>query len=193
MAAAAETEPEPEPSARMRWFHVTALRKGERKREGGGEGAGAAGCCRSRRMEDGCHLLPLDMPAEHSSASPLPSALDPELEAASFDKNRGVLRPRSDRPDFLARGARLGARALADDNVEEAECECDGVAMMPRAAASLQWKEEDEVAWLLEDRSRMVPECFAPPLAREGENSLTFAKASVIFSLSPSAKLIVTL
>ena len=59
-----------------------------------------------------------------------------------------------------------------------------------RAAASLQWKAEGAATWVLDDRSSKLPACFAPPPARDGENNLTFAKASVMFSLSPSLKFI---
>ncbi len=105
-------------------------------------------------------------------------------------ENSGVLRARSDRPVFLVGAARLGAHTSEDD-VERIECEWAGVARTARGAASEQWKADKAAAWLFKrDRSRAPPECLAPPPLRDGENNLTFANASAIFSLSIAPKFI---
>ena len=136
------------------------------------------------------HLLLLDMPAEHSCAAAVAPGGAPAA-AASLNVNRLGLRARSDRPGFLERGARLGARARSEDDVDVMEWECAGVERTASGAMGWQWR--PAAAWVLEERSRMPPWCLAPPPAREGENSLTFAKASVMFSLSASPKFIVNL
>ncbi len=92
--------------------------------------------------------------------------------------------------NFLARGARLGANTPAVNEDEALGGGWAGVAKIARAAASVQWNADGAAAWLFDDRSSKPPACFAPPPARDGENNLTFAKASVMFSLSPSPKFI---
>jgi hypothetical protein len=107
--------------------------------------------------------------------------------------NRFGLRARSVRPGFLESGARLGARARSDDKEERIDWEWAGGERRPLEAAGLQWKEDGAAAWDLEVRSSKPPLCFAPPPARDGENNLTFANASVMFSLSTIPKFIETL
>ncbi len=89
--------------------------------------------------------------------------------------------------------ARLGANAKSEDEVDAIECNWAGVESKPCEAAALQRNEEGAAACVLEERSRAPPECFALPPARDGENNLTFAKASVMFSLSIAPMFIVNL
>jgi hypothetical protein len=133
------------------------------------------------------------MPADECNTGPSPSALEPPLAATSFDANKGVLRARSDSPHFLAHGSRFGANETSDDALKPMGFGCAGVARIVRAAGSMLWKAEGAAAWALEDRSRVPPECLKLLPARDGENILTFAKASVMFSLSPNPKFMVKL
>ncbi len=85
----------------------------------------------------------------------------------------------------------MGAHAREEDDVERREWEWAGVARIVRAAESVPWKADGAAAWLFRrDRSRVPPGCFAPPPERDGENNLTLANASAMFSLSIAPKFI---
>ena len=83
----------------------------------------------------------------------------------------------------------MGAHAREEDDVERREWEWAGVARIVRDAESEPWKADGAAAWLFRrDRSRVPPGCLAPPPERDGENSLTLANASAMFSLSIAPK-----